>query len=1173
MNDPPREIPDAESQLSDLAHEFTQRLRQGESPSVEEYVARHPDLAADIREIFETLTLMESPQASTSLFSSDDYSSWHLGENRLEDFRIVRELGRGGMGVVYEAFQETLGRRVALKVLPKAIVADSRKAERFRREATITAGLHHPNIVPIFEVGEAEGVQYFAMQFIDGQPLSVLLEELQPTSPSPSLANDPTEELSKSSLAPNSTEQPSEPLVLSRMRREACEDSSSRSARFRQIALLGKQVADALAYAHDAGVIHRDIKPSNLLVDSRGTVWVTDFGLAQVAGQDELTSPGDVVGTLRYVPPERFEGHVDPRGDVYSLGVTLYEILTSRPAFAAATRARLMDRILNVSPLAPRRIDPAIPGDLETIVLKAMSREPTHRYPRASALASDLECYLTGRPISARQLSTWEHTWLWCRRNKALAGMTGIAATLLMVVLVLSLVDSVRIRNQLHLTEVAQREAREQLFDALVARAHARWMGGVKIGRRFEALAVVREAVTLARDLKLPDSHFARLRDEAIAAICTPDQEYAQLVDAFPVGSVFIDFDPALNRYARANSDGTVSIHCVDDHHLIGRLPCPGLEFEFANLDAVVFSPDGKYLQHRGTAAGKDTLRIWDVSRPEPKLAFELSERIVGVTSFTPDSKHLGVMLHNASDGDNAAQTSAAKVHIFNLASGSDESAVSEPNQTWRLVFHPTQPQVVVVDPAGMRIVRWDTGDEVARWDRKNAIPHAWSPDGSQVFACDESGSGSEIYRWDVDAQQELASLVRPNTDWLNGIVFNHRGDRFVTRALFRYQLWDFPAGQLIWDISEGGQPTAHFSADDQIYASCNAAYPQVRFLRHADGLELRRIALDSPLNEGSPCAVMSRDGRMLAATSKRGTVLFDLHTFEELAVIPGHRIPLVFEPDGSLLTHAGPPEGVARWPVSPDTSHRIIVGDAIKLNEQPAEADPTFFSGVKQWDASADGRVIVTPWQKDVCNTGAHLFRQDNTDRTEYRAIELGAQYCVNFVSASPDGTYVATGSVSWGVNHDQAADTVTVWDAASGNRIIDLWQGEGFPQFSPDGKWIAVGSSGFPESVRLFRIGSWEQAPSAGPVEGRGCAQVAFDSSSQLMAVQGHRVRLVIPETGREVAWLNIAEETSISPQCFTPDGKLIAFGVHNGSLYVWDIPAIRRQLAELGLDWEDY
>jgi hypothetical protein len=193
--------------------------------------------------------------------------------------------------------------------------------------------------------------------------------------------------------------------------------SPSAAAYFRAAARLALQAAEGLAHAHAQGVLHRDVKPSNLLLDARGTLWITDFGLAKADDSDDLTGTGDLVGTLRYMAPERLRGEGDARADVYSLGLTLYELLTLRPAFDATNRERLREQVTSSDPPLPRRLNPEVPRDLETVVLKAIARDPAHRYQTPAAMAEDLKRFVEDRPVRARRVSEAERLWRWCRRN------------------------------------------------------------------------------------------------------------------------------------------------------------------------------------------------------------------------------------------------------------------------------------------------------------------------------------------------------------------------------------------------------------------------------------------------------------------------------------------------------------------------------------------------------------------------------------------------------------------------------------------------------------------------------------------------------------------------------------------------------------------------------------
>ncbi|MCA9152519.1 MAG: protein kinase, partial [Planctomycetales bacterium] len=331
---------------------------------------------------------------------------------RLGDYEIVREIGRGGMGVVYEAKQRSLDRIVALKVLPRNFFPSAASIARFRREARAASQLHHTNIVPIFEVGAADGVQYYSMQLIDGVNLSNLAE------------------LSIASPA----------MRESSVKRGTISDH-------RLIADVGRQVADALHYAHQRHIIHRDVKPSNLILDKEGVAWLADFGLAKQLGED-LTGTMEAAGTLRFMSPERFQGVCDQRSDVYSLGLTLYELLTGQRAFVTDDHFSLMTQIREFDPPSPGSINPAIPRDLDTIVRKAISKSADRRYQSAQELADDLARFNRGEPIMARKVSLAERAWLWALKRKSLAASLAAILFLIILTAIGSSIAAVHFRNQ-----------------------------------------------------------------------------------------------------------------------------------------------------------------------------------------------------------------------------------------------------------------------------------------------------------------------------------------------------------------------------------------------------------------------------------------------------------------------------------------------------------------------------------------------------------------------------------------------------------------------------------------------------------------------------------------------------------------------------------------------------
>ncbi len=345
----------------------------------------------------------------------------------LGPYRIVRRIGAGGMGVVFEAIHVGLDKRVALKVLPRELVAH--RLERFLREARTAAALHHTNIVPVFDVGEVDGVPYYAMQFIDGKPLNRLNDKEIATRSAAPRTNTP--EPQTRSLPPEvGTTRTAPPLETTA---ELGHDGKPASAvpsrqplrsEIRQLVSLVLQAAEGLAHAHERGVVHRDIKPSNLLLDCSGVLWVADFGLAFRQDDPTLTADGAVLGTPRYMSPEQARAEkTDPRTDVYSLGVTLYELLTGAVAFAGDTPLGVIQQVLTHTPPRPHAVNRQVPRDLEKVVLKAMAKRPHDRYASGRELADDLRRFLAGEPVKARRITVFGRAWRWAKRNPAVASL------------------------------------------------------------------------------------------------------------------------------------------------------------------------------------------------------------------------------------------------------------------------------------------------------------------------------------------------------------------------------------------------------------------------------------------------------------------------------------------------------------------------------------------------------------------------------------------------------------------------------------------------------------------------------------------------------------------------------------------------------------------------------
>jgi tetratricopeptide (TPR) repeat protein/serine/threonine protein kinase len=480
--------------LSGLICEYLHALEAGRQPDRAELLAAHPGLADDLAEFFaahDQFGGIAAPlrQATRTTAtggppygapndtngkavladppSGPDHAAHLAGVveelGRLGDFQMVREVGRGGMGIVYEAVQISLKRRVALKVLPFAGALDPKQLQRFKNESQAAAHLTHQHIVPVYFVGCERGVHFYAMQYIDGQTLAQVIAELRqlaapgednrlpvngPTpaaeavapgrNPSPAAADEErTSPYRPHLLPPGSAAQETVPQAAL-----TTEGSHRTAAYFRTVARLGEQAAEALHHAHEMGVVHRDVKPGNLLLDGRANVWVTDFGLARMQTEASLTLSGDLVGTLRYMSPEQALANrvaIDHRTDVYSLGATLYELLVLRPTFAGRERQELLRQIAFDEPAPLRRLNKAIPAELETVVLKALEKRPEDRYATAKELAADLRRWLEDRPIQAHRPTLAQRMRKWGRRHRLVV----TAAAICLLVTLAAVVGSV----------------------------------------------------------------------------------------------------------------------------------------------------------------------------------------------------------------------------------------------------------------------------------------------------------------------------------------------------------------------------------------------------------------------------------------------------------------------------------------------------------------------------------------------------------------------------------------------------------------------------------------------------------------------------------------------------------------------------------------------------------
>ncbi len=900
-----------------------------------------------------------------------------------------------------------------------------------------------------------------------------------------------------------------------------------------------EKLARAAHAAHQQGIIHRDLKPANILLQKDGDSplahlnlqtaipKITDFGLAKNLHVDAgQTGSGAILGTPSYMAPEQADGRgqeIGPAADVYALGSILYELLSGVPPHKGGTQLATMRLLLSEEPVSLSRLH--LPTDLVTICCKCLRKDPRRRYATALDLADDLERFLGDRPIQARRVGRLEQAWLWARRNPLPAGLTTAVVLLLLLVAVVSTVSSVWLRQALaesenHRLDVEQAHAnaKAKLWIAYLDEAKA-LRSSRKPGQRVAGLEAIRAA------LRLPvpaDRSRAELRTEAIACLLLPDIELAREWDGWPAGATGFAIDEAFARYARGNKDGSVSVRQVADDKELYRLPSIGV------LDSwsLSFAPDGQFLHHRSDRPGRPRSRIWKLDGPNAEVVLDDDAWLV----FRPDGRQF------------AAARRDGSIRLFETATGTELRRFQTDLPIRNLAWNPKFPKMALVSSLDTRILDLESGAISA--PMPPAGHHlAWHPNGRILARVD----GLQIQLWDTATGcLHMPPFVGHKSEGIQ-LKFDPAGDQLLSTDWSGiWRLWDVRTGNQLLTIPMNSQDI-FFSRDHKLVAVQLLA-PKIRLFRVYPGTEVRSLAhyVGAQPSRFRAVSAVKADGRLLAVDVTEGVALIDIARAEELAVLPiPVNYPLRFAAAGNALWTSGN-RGLLRWPFEVDAvTGAITVGPSETLGAH---------AGGENWGASADGQVIAI-----TIPQGALLWQ-----RAADRLIPLGPQEDVRSCAVSPDGRWVATGS------HDARQGAgAKIWDAATGKPIADLPVGPFCSVgFSPDGRRLVTTGGG----PRLWTVGTWQEAAKLGPSAfGHG---FTFSTDSKLLAVGGEPgvVRLLMTDTGQEIARLTVAEQTRLWPQCFTPDDtQLVAIGMESSALHLFDLRAIRRQLAELGLDWD--
>jgi serine/threonine protein kinase/WD40 repeat protein/tetratricopeptide (TPR) repeat protein len=1165
--------------LGQIADEFVEAFRQGKRPSVEEFARRYPEQADEIREMLPALVLMERaksdgddsgqpPQAKASAAT--------IPLQQLGDYQILREVGRGGMGVVYEAQQLSLGRHVAIKVLPSHALLDPRHLRRFQREARSAARLHHTNIVPVFGVGEQDGLHYYVMQFIQGLGLDVVLDELrrlrQPHGKrTPTLGDTPgrptygmrglsaaavatsllsgevrrpepagavtsaTEKdegggmkdakkqptVSPSSFIPYPSSVSSGTIHLPGQS-EGSTLTESGSQYWQSVARIGMQVADALAHAAGQGVLHRDIKPSNLLVDETGNVWVTDFGLAKADSDgDNLTHTGDIVGTFRYMAPERFNGQGDLRSDVYSLGLTLYELLALRPAFDEADRNKLVKEVMHGEPVRPRKVNRSVPRDLETVVLKAIARDPAHRYQSPAEMAEDLKRFVEDRPVRARRVSEAEKFWRWCRRNP-------LPASLLAGIVLVFLVGFVGVSWQWREAVTAREDEKNERSRAQALQQGAETARDEAETARDEAKqarnAAARQAAGLLLDRGIEDARGG----EPHRAL----HLFVQALRALPPG------DPEAARLER-----TIRMNLAAWAETV-----PALEHIFSGrrFDHIAYSPDGERIAMTVVQDQVQCFRT-DTGRP------------VGPPAKIPIG--FGAALEFAADGRSLWVASPGYEKVVDLWTVHRLDPVSS---------RPIQPPIPSVGPVHRLMATADgrylvgavlelhPEDRGPRTDASGT--RKWRTASIMVW---ETASGRVVRKVEVNAESAYSTALEASDIYLGLAADGKSVAAWVQRGSNRFEAMTFSV--------DGNEPPLR-----QGLPSLGPKASRIRQLQRnlrtaiviKDG-QLHRWSASKPDTLGSGVPAPFRSMHENPSADGRSVVSSEGRVFDTGAWPP--------RPTGVRFEHPGwQREGNAYLEQSPDGQFATtwlpgeVSGSRLwrlpRPHSRPAASDRQPESADYIPDALFDPRgTSAVLWSyrlrhwiqgiNEIHNVRIVDVTTGAVRRTNLRHAEL-----IREVVFAPDGRHFATASFD---------GTARVWETDTGRPAGPPLPHSNYVAtvaFSPDGNTLAAGDYG---PAGLIKLWDWRTGKEVGPPFRHDdiILSVSFSPDGQyLVAVKAldwsKNPELLIWEVASGTAVVRMRHQGPSfllrESVCFPSDNRAMATRDVNGVLHLWELPS---------------